>query len=75
MTGIVFDSNGRDPSGWAVCSECAYPYRGLRCENPGCRVNMSPEAQAREDARLARAKAHEEEWQRILAIQRRMARR
>ena len=40
------------------CSECHYPYQGERCPNPGCTINLSPEAKAALDEKRQR----DEEW-------------
>lgn len=65
MSVIVLDATSRDANGYACCA-----YRSLKCDNPGCRVNASPERQAIIDAK--REQAEEAERVRIRAIRDRM---
>lgn len=65
---IQFDEQGRDPSGLALCQVCGYPYRGAKCDNPGCRSNRSAEQNARDDAQRTARAAQDAERQRIAAV-------
>jgi len=74
MSGAVaFDENGRDANGFACCSVCGYPFRGMVCDNPACDANPSvpEEAKAKRRADYERKVAEEAERERWRVLKRR----
>ena len=68
MSHFVFGPDWRHKDGLTLCVECVYPYSGLHCDNPGCRVNLSPTRLAEVDTAHARKIAEETERARIHKI-------
>jgi hypothetical protein len=69
MSGIQFDSEGRDPNGARNCGSCGYAFIEPKCPNPGCRLNMSAVRIAEVEATAAKHRAEDAERAKIRRIQ------
>ena len=68
MSRFVYGPDWQHEDGTSLCVECVYPYRGLRCDNTGCRTQLSSKRLAEVDARIERERMEENERKRIRSI-------